>query len=170
MHRRPARSQVLPPGEVELLRRLDGPALHQRTVELYSAGWTLRSVGEALTPPRRRSTVASWVDCPHPAASLSDRVPVPAPEYRTSPGGYVRRTPASPGLREADRRRIADLAPLARSHRARTRSDAPAAVANAELTELCRRLRASHVTVTELARAAGVTYRAMARRVGDTTE
>jgi DNA-binding Xre family transcriptional regulator len=44
--------------------------------------------------------------------------------------------------------------------------NAPAAIANAELEKICRELNARNVSVKELAEAAGVTYRAMARRLG----
>jgi lambda repressor-like predicted transcriptional regulator len=39
-------------------------------------------------------------------------------------------------------------------------------MANDELTELCASLHRSGVSVRELSQAAGVTYRAMARRLG----
>jgi hypothetical protein len=42
----------------------------------------------------------------------------------------------------------------------------PQATANEELTIICTRLYESNVTVRELSAAAGVTYRAMARRLG----
>jgi hypothetical protein len=44
--------------------------------------------------------------------------------------------------------------------------NAPVAIANTELGQICLDLYAKNVTVRELAAAAGVTYRAMARRLG----
>jgi hypothetical protein len=166
MTRRSARSQSLPRGEAELLRTLTGAALWTRASQLYHAGWTLQSVGDALEPPRSRTTVRAWVTRPHAPAPL-DR-PVPRPRLRTPEGGYVSRRPVSPGIDAATRARIAELAPVARRYRSRTASDSAFAVANRALTDLCRELHYEHVSVTELAAAAGVTYRAMARRLGRT--
>jgi hypothetical protein len=44
--------------------------------------------------------------------------------------------------------------------------NSPQALANDELTIICTRLYESNVPVRELAEVAGVTYRAMARRLG----
>lgn len=164
MTRRAARSQPLPPEEASLLRTLDGSRLYTRCAQLFNAGWTLQAIGDAFDPPRRRSTVRTWVSRPH-APAPTDR-PLPRPQHRTPLGGYRRQTPVSPGLTTADRARIAELAPLARRYRSRMASDSAYAVANAELTRLCFDLHYDHVTVTELAQAAGVTYRAMYRRLG----
>lgn len=74
--------------------------------------------------------------------------------------------PKAPRLTPANRRRISDLAPLARRYRARTSINGTYARANRELTELCQTLYRSGASVRELSIAAGVTYRAMARRLG----
>ena len=167
--RRAARNQSLPPAETEMLRNLDLPALRPTFLkycrELYEAGWTLRAIGDALQPPRARSTVRSWV------TRASDNVTVPksltpsAPILAT-PQNYVHKKPKSPGISPLDRLHIETFAPVARTYRARMPSTSDAAEANRLLTELCLDLHAKHVTVQELADAAGVTYRAMARRLG----
>ena len=69
-------------------------------------------------------------------------------------------------LDTATRAKISDLAPLARRYRARANPYGAYAVANEELTVICKDLFESGTTVRELAEAAGVTYRAMARRLG----
>lgn len=57
------------------------------------------------------------------------------------------------------------LAPLARTFRAKMASTAAPAVANARLTDLCKELYANDVPIKDLAAAAGVTYRAMYKRI-----
>jgi hypothetical protein len=166
--RRTARSQSLPPQEVELLSRLygthPGASFYARAHALYHAGWPLRAIGAALEPPRSRSTVRSWVLHPFDPSQASTE-PLPAPTLHT-PAVYERKKPRSPGLDPADATRIHDLAPEARKFRARFTLNHPARLANDELTQLTRHLHSQHVSVQELANAAGVTYRAMARRLG----
>ena len=74
--------------------------------------------------------------------------------------------PSQPRISPAARRRISGLAPLARRYRARTNPNGTYARANQELTELCHDLYRTGASVRELSLAAGVTYRAMARRLG----
>jgi hypothetical protein len=69
-------------------------------------------------------------------------------------------------LDTATRAKISQLAPLARRYRARANPYGVYAVANEELTVICKDLFENGTTVRELAEAAGVTYRAMARRIG----
>ncbi len=166
--RRAAREQALPPGEAALLRSLDPARQRARAAQLFHAGWTLQSVGDALEPPRARSTVRSWVARAARSAPAPVDAALPRPRYRTPASGYQRRTARPRPLDPAEAARVASLAPLARRYRARSASDSAFAVANRELTQLCLDLHADHVSVADLARAAGVTYRAMARRLGRT--
>lgn len=164
--RRAAREQALPDQEAEALRALNGTALYQYIANLYAAGWTLRSIGEVFEPPRSRSTIRSWIQKlgSSPTVTLTD---VEAPTLKT-PEAYVPRKPASPGISHSDARLIDDLAPVARKYRAGMHPNHRASTANQDLTELVTRLHATGVGVQELATAAGVTYRAMARRLGKT--
>jgi hypothetical protein len=162
--RRPARKQDLPKVEVDLLLSLYDDQFYTRVLSLYEAGWPLQSIGNAFTPPRRRSTVKFWATRKHEHSPLDK--PVPVPKLKTGPRGYVSRRPVSPGISSVDRARIEQLAPLARRYRSKMTPDSPQALANDELTEICLRLVATNVTVNQLAAAAGVTYRAMARRLG----
>lgn len=168
VERRPARGQNLPGHEVAYLQTLKGPALHQRCTLLYTQGWTLQTIGESLNPPRPRSTVHVWVTklLPtfDPAAPTTADTPKPDAPIRKSYAPKPRRQ--SPGIPEPTRERIASLAPTARRFRARVAPLSSPALANAELTAICTSLHANGVTVRELANAAGVTYRAMARRLG----
>jgi hypothetical protein len=60
---------------------------------------------------------------------------------------------------------IQSLAPLARTYRAKMTQTSAAAVANRRLTDICSKLHESGVSIKELAAAAGVTYRAMYKRI-----
>jgi len=161
--RRSAREQALPEPEATALQSLRDTPLYERCRDLYLAGWTLRAIGEALTPQRSRSTVRSWIlrvdhsTTPPPSA--------PTPTLRTAKEYVPKRTP-SPGISAADLTKIQDLAPVARRYRASMSPLHQAALANLELTQIAKRLHGSGVSVRELATAADVTYRAMSRRLG----
>ena len=163
--RRSARNQPLPPEEVELLLSLRGYSLYVRAHELFKAGWTLRAIGEAYTPPKARSTVKSWVDR---GINSNPTTPLPivsAPTLRTT-AEYQPKRPISPGISPADVATIKTLAPISRRFRSGMPPAHGAATANQALTDLCTTLHASGVSIGELASAAGVSYRAMAKRLG----
>ncbi len=160
--RRAARKQSLPASESEVLNKLFDDELATRLTQLFNAGWTLQAMGDAFTPKRCRSTVRSWMVRRHDISPL-DFPPIPLPK---APRGYVSRRPVSPGISPDDLSRIKALAPLARTYRSKMDAHGPQAVANHSLTEICLSLSERNVTVKELAEAAGVTYRAMARRLG----
>lgn len=186
----------MPASERDYLRTLSGPALRARVCSLHAAGWPLAAIGEALDPPRPRSTVHSWVSSP-PSASAADSSiaaaensapPLPslsaasaasaaaassastiaAAENSPSPSRRPRSQPYTPGsgaLTADERASIAALAPIARRYRANSNPHGSIAVSNAELTRICRDAHARGVSIPELASAAGVTYKAMERRV-----
>lgn len=162
--RRAAREQALPDEEAQLLNSLMPPALYVYCKELYEAGWTLRSIGEALNPKRSRSTIRSWVLKETPP--MPPVAPTPAsPELKT-PAVYEPKRPASPGIPPALYAQISADAPIARKFRSGMSPLHKAALANQRLTDTCVLLFESGVPIQELADAAGVTYKAMARRVG----
>lgn len=74
--------------------------------------------------------------------------------------------PRSPIMTPDERRKIKELAPIARRYRARANPSGIFARANDELTVITLDLYSRGASVRELAQAAGVTYRAMARRLG----
>jgi hypothetical protein len=166
MPRRTARSQPLPPTEVEYLNSLSIDALIPRVDALYNAGWALQAIGECLSPKRPRSTVRSWVlkakNLPH--LETVD-APIPSPKHKTAAEGYQKRRPTSPGIPEDTFDEIRSLAPLARSYRAKMAQTSSAAVANRRLTDICTKLYKNGVGIREIAEAAGVTYRAMYKRI-----
>jgi len=166
MMRRSARGQSLPANEIVLLNSLTGWELFQRARYLYNVGWTLRSIGEAFEPPRARSTVRYWINTPLPIAGFegySDLPTTPIPTLATP--ATTSRKPRRV-LTPMEYHEVAALAPIARKYRATMNAGHPSAKANRQLTELCVRLHhEERVTIRDLAEAAGVSYRAMARRV-----
>lgn len=163
--RRSARNQPIPDEEAEYLRDLRGNRLYARAKQLFEAGWTLASIGRAFEPPKSRTTVQNWVQNGDSEAFSPSLPPVRTPEYATDPE-YVKKRPTSPGIPSTDLDTLQTLAPVARKYRASMNPGHPAQIANENLTKLCQHLRETGVSVQELADATGVTYRAMARRLG----
>ena len=167
MSRRSARLQSIPKKEAEFLNSLTGPNLHKRVSTLFHAGWTLQSIGEALTPPKGRSTIKSWVDR-YPQRDLllyPLDVDVPIPRLRTPDGGYQRLTPVSPGVPSDVADVLKNIAPIAKNYRARMSSVTAEYQANQEMDRIVRELRDNDVSIADIARAANVTHRAIARRL-----
>lgn len=164
MTRRSARGQSLPAYEIQHLNDLEGYELYARARLLYQQGWTLRAIGEAFEPSRARSTVRYWINTPTPIASVYNPYPTaPVPTLATSASSS---RPPRRALTPAEYSKIAELAPVARKFRATMNPGHPSARANRELTKLCAKLHhEERVTIRDLAEAASVSYRAMARRV-----
>ena len=178
--------QVLPHSEREFLAVLNGNELKARVKALSSAGWSLGAIADAFTPPKQRSSIRVWAigntqtRPDHPpvplisspsSSSPRSRSILPAAEKSASANKHkrVRRAynPASPSLTRTKQQQIQKLSPLARQYRSRANPNGVYAKANVELTELCKDLYfKQNVSVRELSDAAGVTYRAMARRIG----
>jgi hypothetical protein len=179
--------QVLPQSEREFLAVLKGDELKARVKALNVGGWSLGAIADAFTPPKQRSSVRVWatgntqtrpdhppIPLASPSSSPRSRSILPAAE-KTTPATSAptrKRTrraydPASPILTDIKQKQILKLSPLARQYRARANPNGIYAKANVELTELCKDLYfKQNVSVRELSDAAGVTYRAMARRIG----
>lgn len=188
--------QVLPHEECLVLRSLSGAALRARVQALHAQGWSLAAIGNAFDPPRRRSTIRTWI-VPHnpptpnsssspststivtggknePSPSVPSTPPPPSPPAPPSPASLSQASEkkrrvydrSNPQVSPSQKRKLSTLAPLARKYRARTNPHGTYARANQELTELCKDLYRSGASVRELSLAAGVTYRAMARRLG----
>lgn len=161
--RRPAREQSLPQEEVELLRSLYRNDRNVRAHLLFKQGWTLQTIGDVFDPPVRRSTVKYWVD----NAKLPRILPVdvPNPHFKTPKGGYQRKKPLSPGITPEDQQRLAHLAPIAKTYRSGMASTSLQSISNDEFDRLIKELHDADVTTAEIARAANVTFRAIARRL-----
>ena len=163
MSRRPARGQQLPPQEVELLNSLQGEQRIERVAALFNAGWSLQTIGDSLQPTHPRSTIRTWVQRAKGLNTID--APIPTPKLKTPQSGYEKKRPNSPGISPDAFETIRQLAPLARTFRSRMASTSAAAVANQRLTDLCKKLYTERVSIRELAEAAGVTYRAMYKRI-----
>lgn len=156
-----AHTPDLPKSEADFLASLSKEQLWRRVKDLNDAGWTLQSIADAFDPPRRRSTIRSWVIKDTPECEFITATPTPPQPKAKS----RRKRPRSPGIPHDEQLRIARLSPLARRFRARTNPSSTSFTANQELTNIAGLLYNKGVTVSELARASGVTYRAMKRRV-----
>jgi len=156
-----AHTPDLPQSEVIFLASLSKEQLWRRVKDLNDAGWTLQSIADAFDPPRRRSTIRSWVIKDTPECDFVTATPTPPQPKAKS----RRKRPKSPGIPHDEQMRIARLSPVARRFRARTNPSSVSFTANQELTSIAGLLYNKGVTVSELARASGVTYRAMKRRV-----
>jgi len=164
MSRRSARDLPLPSSEALVLNTLPRRELLTRVHQLYEAGWTLSAIGQAFTPPKGRSSIKAWVD--QKDQSFPVDVPIPIPTYKTSRNGYQRLTPVSPGVPSYIEGRLRELAPKARLYRHRMSANHPYALANEEMDQIVRQLRDSDVSIADIARAANVTHRAIAKRLG----
>jgi hypothetical protein len=161
MSRTSARGQKLPPQEVELINSITADALIVRVKDLYAAGWPLQSIGDALSPPRPRTTIRSWVQKDVQPVTIDAPIPLPKKTEEGSP----RPKKVSAGMSSATFEDIRILAPLARTYRSKMASTAAPAVANERLTNICKDLYEKNVPIKDLAAAAGVTYRAMYKRI-----
>jgi hypothetical protein len=168
MSRRVARGQQLPPQEVELLNSLEQVALIPRVHALYHAGWPLQTIGDSLLPKRIRTTIRSWVQrhetLPDPS-SLIITIPIPIPIFEDSPSSSKGGRPENDRIPQVTIDIIRSLAPLARSFRSKMAVTTAQAVANDRLTGICITLYQKGHSIKELAAAAGVTYRAMYKRI-----
>ena len=163
MSRRSARDLPLPSSEALILKTLPRRELLTRVHQLYSAGWTLNSIGQAFSPAKGRSSIKAWVDQAHLDSPIE--TPIPIPTHKTHKDGYQRLTPVSPGVPEYIQARLREIAPQARLYRHRMSSNHPYAKANQEMNEIVRSLKDHDVSIADIARAANVTHRAIAKRL-----
>ena len=157
----------LPEDEARFLNSLDQEARNARLKALQGAGWSLSTLGRSMSPKVPKTTVHFWIskasETPQireiplpPPKSITTSVPTKtAPRYRT----------ISPGVPPKMKAEIRALALQARNYRAKTPPGAPAALANDALSSISKTLRGMGVPTAAIAEAAGVSYRAMARRL-----
>lgn len=158
---------TLPNDEVAFLKSLSKKERNSRLRALHLSGWSLGSLGDSLTPKRPKTTVHFWVAN---AEDLEQRRSLPEPPPKSFTTSVP--TPKAPRLRTISptvppdlRNLLQELSREARKYRAKTSPNSLAARANAELTKIALELRSLGVPTADIAEAAGVTYRAMARRV-----
>lgn len=151
----------LPTSERDYLASLPLPAQKSRLAALHASGWSLTELAEALDPPRPKTTIHYWIQ--NAASQPASAPPTPNPPTLRIPNTKTR--PISPQVPPGEDIILRELACEARKYRAGTPAHAPAARANRELTDRALRLRSFGVPTSAIAAAAGVSYRAMARRV-----
>lgn len=150
---------LLPPAEREFLATLSKSQLAIRLRDLNKAGWSLLSLAKSLSPERPKTTIHYWISNAVSPTPLTFPATYPPPPAQRS----VR--PVSPTVPPHLRPRLRELAQLAQRNRAKIRPDAPQARASLELTELARLLHRQGVPTAAIAEAAGISYRAMHRRL-----
>ena len=160
------RTASLPQEEVRYLESLSIPERDARLKVLHEAGWSLSSLAKAVQSPK--TTVHFWVRKAQTGPKALERT-IPAPPRSIT---ALVPTPYSPIVRSISpkvppdlRPRLRELSEMSRRYRSRTPSTSPFAVANEELTKLATSLHDRGVPTADIASAAGVSYRAMARRI-----
>lgn len=161
--------QKLPDDEVRFIASMPQELIPGRLRALWNAGWSLGVIAKSLKPVRPKSTVHFWVK----NASEEEQT-------RTIPAPPAKSITASAPLASAPRTRsispevppeliphLRELAGLSKRYRAKTPSSSPFAQANREFTEISLELYHRGVPAASIAEAAGVTYRAMARRIAN---
>ena len=161
-------SPTLPPDEIAFLEALPQHLMQARLAMLHKAGWSLSILGRSFNPPRPKTTIHFWIRNSVSDPSLSRRA-VPTPPLTITAAVPTQRAPRtrsiSPRVPPDLRPRLRELGTLARRYRAKTPANSPLAQANRELTDLALKLRSRGVSTADIADAAGVSYRAMARRI-----
>ena len=161
-------SPTLPADEIAFLDALPQHLMQARLAMLHRAGWSLSTIGRSFNPPKPKTTIHFWIKNSINDPSLSRRA-VPAPPLSITAAVPTPRAPRtrsiSPRVPPDLRPRLRELGTLARRYRAKTPSSSPLAQANRELTDLALTLRSRGVSTADIADAAGVSYRAMARRI-----
>jgi len=160
----------LPQSEIAFLAELaksDQKVFHARLRALWEAGWSLSILGNSVYPKRPRATIHYWV---RKAEQYKPNTPIPTPQFTQSlPTALLGVVSAStktiaPSVTPEMSEKLRTLSLQARRYRSRTTQDNRFAVANREFTELVKELRSQGVPAVEIAEAAGISYRAVARR------
>jgi len=159
----------LPKEEIKFLLSLSQDAFTARLRSLWEAGWSLGTIAESFTPPKPKSTIHFWVK----NATQQEQIkPIPeTPSKSLTVLSPLADTPRlrsiSLGLPPEIRERLKNLSSLSRRYRSKSAANSEPALANFALTELAKSLHNRGVSTATIAEAAGVTYRAMARRISD---
>lgn len=158
---------LLSDDEVIFLESLPRAAFESRLRALWKSGWSLNTLGQSLKPPRPKTTIHFWV---RRAADEEQIRTIPAPPKKSLAAETPTKKPprlrsVSPGVPQDMKPKLRELASQARRYRARTPASSPFAQANEELTTIALTLRSMGVPTAAIAEAAGVSYRAMAKRL-----
>lgn len=161
----------LPQSEIDYLDSLaktDTDAFQSRLRALWEAGWSLSILGNSVSPKRPRATIHFWV---RKAVQKPQNAQIPQPSFNrpltsvlTSEISGKTRT-ISPTVTPETAQKLRSLSLQARRYRSRTADTNRFAVANREFTAMCKELRSQGVPAVDIADAAGISYRAVARRI-----
>lgn len=162
--RRPARGQDLSLDDITLLNshKRGSYQFLAHVHALYDAGWTLRAIGEAVTPKTPRSTVRNWVEASRQAQCPI--VEVSPPVYATTPV-YVRKTSDPTPISLSDQELLAKTAPVARKYRAGMPNGSSPHIANDVLDLVVTRLVKARCSVADIAFYAGTSSKAIYKRL-----
>lgn len=159
----------LPEDEVRFLSALPEKLLKERVKALWDAGWSLAVIANSLKPSKPKSTVHFWVQ--NTSAVEQRRLVPPIPPKSLKVTAPILDSPItrsiSPSVPLELRPRIRQLADLSKRYRAKTSPDSPLAQANIELTKIALDLYSRGIPAASIAESAGVSYRAMARRISN---
>lgn len=158
----------LPEDEIRFLQALPRGERDSRLLALHDHGWSLATLGRSLQPPKPKTTVHYWIRNAKKPAEQRRPLPEPPPTSLTTAVPTHRAPIArsiSPRVPPDMRPKLRDLATMSRRYRAKTPNGSPLAQANQELTKIALLLHSHGVPTSDIAAAAGVTYRAMARRI-----
>jgi hypothetical protein len=162
-------TQKLPDDEIRFLSAMPQELLPGRLRALWTAGWSLGVIAKSLKPQRPKSTVHFWVKNA-PTQEQRRAVPTPPPKSLSASAPLTsspRMRSISPGVPPEMVGHIRQLADLSKRYRAKTPASSPLAQANKELTSIALDLYHRGVPAASIAEAAGVTYRAIARRIAN---
>lgn len=163
----------LPADEILFLQALPTPQMHSRLAHLHSQGWSLSTIARSLNPPKPKTTVHYWIQNAATDTEQRRALPEPPPTSLTMavPTYKAPRTRSvSPNVPPDIRPKLRELSEKSKRYRAKTPSSSETARANQELTKIALELHAHGVPTSKIAAAAGVTYRAMARRIAINTQ
>jgi hypothetical protein len=161
---------TLPDDEVRFLEALPEPQMHARLAYLHTQGWSLASLARSLSTPRPKTTVHYWIR--NAPTSIEQRRPAPKSPTNTIMHALpvlrgVKVRSIAPKVPPDMRPRLRELAQISRRYRAKTPPGSTTAQANKELTQLAVQLHKHGVPTSDIAAAAGLTYRAVARRIAN---
>jgi len=163
----------LPDDEIRFLQALPRSERDARLAALHAHGWSLSTLGRSLTPPKPKTTIHYWIRNSKKNVEQRRELPKPPPTSLTTAvptyKAPISRS-VSPKVPPDMRPHLRELANLSRRYRSKTPSTSPLAQANQELTTIALQLHAHGVPTSDIAVAAGVSYRAMARRIAINTK
>ena len=159
----------LPKEEIKFLLSLSQDAFTARLRSLWEAGWSLGIIAESFTPPKPKSTIHFWVKNATQQEQIKSLPETPSKSLTVlSPVADTPRLRSiSLGVPSELKPRLKHLSSLSRRYRSKSAANSELSIANNELTELAKSLHNRGVSTAAIAEAAGVTYRAMARRISN---